>query len=299
MRQAENRIVIEGILSEVDLNYSSFMKNGVNHDAIGGTIKVLVETPEATLEVPVYMFSTKLTTKGGVNPAYTSIENVKNTMVSIAASDKEHATKVRITNAEIRMNEFFGRDGNLVSTPRITASFVNFATGDFNPRATFSLEFFMNDYHRVVDSDGVELDPPKLEVNVIVPGYRDRVDVVKLHATNPNVINAIETYWEPGHSYKAAGNVNFTNTIETVVEQMGFGQPQTRTRTITLNEFIITGGSEEPLATELEFAEEDIMAGIADRKVRLEQLKNNARTTKQTPSPEMSEVAKKGLDLGF
>ena len=42
LRQAENRCRIEGILSEINLKYGSFVKNGVNVDNIGGNIKVLV-----------------------------------------------------------------------------------------------------------------------------------------------------------------------------------------------------------------------------------------------------------------
>ena len=42
MRQAENKVIIEGILSEIDLKYGSFNKNGTQMKSIGGNIKVRV-----------------------------------------------------------------------------------------------------------------------------------------------------------------------------------------------------------------------------------------------------------------
>ena len=42
LRQAENKIRIEGILSEINLKYGSYVRDGKTIDNIGGTIKVLV-----------------------------------------------------------------------------------------------------------------------------------------------------------------------------------------------------------------------------------------------------------------
>ena len=71
-RQAENIVKIEGILAETDLKYGSFMKNGEPVEYIGGSIKVLVEQEingqASSLEIPVYMFSSKYTKAGKVNP---------------------------------------------------------------------------------------------------------------------------------------------------------------------------------------------------------------------------------------
>ena len=43
LHEAENRVKIEGLLSETDLKYGSFVKDGNTIETIGGTIKVLVE----------------------------------------------------------------------------------------------------------------------------------------------------------------------------------------------------------------------------------------------------------------
>lgn len=300
LRQAENRIKIEGILSETDLKYGSFMKNGETVESVGGSIKVLVEqsinNEPVSLEIPVHMFSTKYTRTGKVNPAYESIERVMNEFTSIAScGSKEGADRVRITGAEMRVNEFYGSGGALVSTPRVNASFVQKAIGEFKPEASFTMEFMVSDINRVVDNDGAEVNPPKLAVDVIVPQYGGRVDTLKLYATNPNVINAIENYWEAGSCYKASGRLNFSSTTRTIREEVDFGEPVERIQTVSVSEFIVTGGSQVPLDEEYAFSVNDIKTAMAERKNRLEELKNRG-SAKQTPAPSTS---KGKLDLGF
>ena len=112
LKQTENSVKIEGILSEIDLDYGSFVKNGATVESIGGTIKVQVTQKingeDAILEVPVHMFASKLTNKGTPNPAYESIEKIKTSYVSIAAGGIDAADRVRITGGiTIRMVNLF------------------------------------------------------------------------------------------------------------------------------------------------------------------------------------------------
>ena len=61
LRQAENKIRIEGILSEINLKYGSYVnkKTGATVENIGGHIKVLVHQvvngENIDLDIPVYM----------------------------------------------------------------------------------------------------------------------------------------------------------------------------------------------------------------------------------------------------
>ena len=305
-RQAENKVKIEGVLAETDLKYSSFQKDGADVEAIGGSIKVLVDQQingeDITLEVPVHMFSTKYTKAGKINPAYESIERVMKEFVSIAASgSREVADKVRITSGSIRMNEFMGQNG-MVSQPRIYASFVSKAVGEFTPCATFNLEFMVSSIAREVDRDGVEVDPPRLKVEGIVPQYTApnasvmNVDLVKMVAVTPSVIDAIENYWNAGECFRASGRLNFSSRTEEVLTEVDFGEPQKTYRTINVSEFVITGGSQAPLDGDFAWALEDIKAGMAARKERLSEKKTSTTTSKKTP---VQHGTKGALDLGF
>ena len=80
----------------------------------------------STLDIPVYMFASKYTNAGKLNPAYENIEQVMTSYVSIAAAGgKAGADKVRITNGNIRMNEYWNQQGQFVSFPRVNASFIS------------------------------------------------------------------------------------------------------------------------------------------------------------------------------
>lgn len=304
LRQAENRVRIEGILSEINLKYGSYVKNGRTVDNIGGDIKVLVHQEmngeNKDFVIPVYMFAAKYTNAGKPNPAYTSIETVMKEYISIAASGSEAtADKIRITNGDIRMNEYYNAQGQLVSFPRVNASFVNKATGDFRPEASWSLEFAVSSMDFVTDADGIEVEPRKLRIKILVPQYGGKLDTMELYATNPRVIDAISSYWETQKTYSAKGRLNFTTTTTQIVEEMDFGEPEIRVRTTTVSELIVTKGTQSPLEDDMAFAPAELAAALKEHKAYIESLKEKTNNkTKNTPAP-AGTSANEAFDLGF
>ena len=163
-------------------------------------------------------------------------------------------------------------------------------------RLTFTTEF-------VVATKGEELknDEPtgRHKIDAIIPQYGGKVDVVPMYAQNANVIDAISTYWNVGDTVKANGRLDFSATTETTIEEVDFGEPIEKTRTINRSDLIITGGSQEPLEGDYAFDNAEIQSALADRKVRLEKQKDKdmSRTaSKQTPP----QTSSNGFaDLGF
>ena len=304
LRQAENRVRIEGILSEINLKYGSYVKNGATVDTVGGDIKVLVNQQingeDVSLIIPVYMFASKLTNAGKPNPAYTSIETVMKEYVSIASGAGEAgADKIRITSGSIRMNEYWNQQGQLVSFPRVNASFVGKATGEFRPEASWSMEFAVASMDFVTDTDGVEVEPKKLRIKVLVPQYGGKIDTMELYATNPRVIDAITSYWENQKTYTAKGRLNFTTTTQKIIEEMDFGEPEERIRTTTVSELVVTKGTQAPLEDEMAFAPAELAAALKEHKAYLETLKDKtASKPKNTPAP-AGTSAHEDFDLGF
>ena len=302
LRQAENKVRIEGILSEINLKYGSFVKNGVTVDNIGGNIKVLVHqtinNEDVTLEIPVYMFATKFTNAGKPNPAYESIQTVMTEFVSIASGVGEAgADKIRITNGNIRMNEYYNQQGQLVSFPRVNASFVAKATGDFRPEASWSLEFAVSSMDFVTDADGVEVEPKKLRIKVIVPQYGGKVDTMEFYATNPRVIDAITSYWENQKTYSAKGRLNFTSTTREIIEECDFGEPDVHVQTVSVSELIVTKGTQSAMEDDMEFKPADLAAALKEHKAYLETLKDKtSQKPHSTPAPTSSNQE---FDLGF
>ncbi len=304
LRQAENRCKIEGILAEIDVKPGSFMKNGQMVDSIGGSIIVKVvqkiSGEEKELAIPIHMFASKLTNKGTPNPAYESIKKIADEYISIAASEngEDGADRIRITNANVRMNEYYSQDGRLISFPRINASFVQrIPKSDCKPEATFTAEFVVAAKNEELNANG---DPTgRYRIDAIVPQYGGRVDVVPMFAQSPGVINAVSTYWEVGDTVKANGRLDFSATTETIIEEVDFGEPIEKTRTINRSDLIITGGSQEPLEGDFAFDNGEIQSALADRKLRLEKQKDkdmSRAASRQTPP----QTAKNGsFDLGF
>lgn len=302
LRQAENKVRIEGILSEINLKYGSFVKNGVTVDNIGGNIKVLVHqtinNEDVTLKIPVYMFATKFTNAGKPNPAYESIQTVMTEFVSIASGAGEAgADKIRITNGNIHMNEYYNQQGQLVSFPRVNASFVSKATGDFRPEASWSLEFAVSSMDFVTDADGVEVEPKKLRIKVIVPQYGGKVDTMEFYATNPRVIDAITSYWENQKTYSAKGRLNFTSTTREIIEECDFGEPDVHVQTVSVSELIVTKGTQSAMEDDMEFKPADLAAALKEHKAYLETLKDKtSQKPHSTPAPTSSNQE---FDLGF
>lgn len=305
LRQAENSVKIEGILSEIKLEYGSYLKDGKTVENIGGSITVRVNQTingeEVVNEIPVHMFANKYKNNGEPNPAFTSIEKIKTTYISLAAAAETgvEADRVRITNGDIRMNEYYPTPDKLVSFPRINASFVNrVKKEDCKPEATFLLTFVVghSDYEVVNDEN-----TGRYLVQAIVPQYGEKVDVIPLVCASPNVVKAVSSYWQEGDTVKASGKLNFTSKTETTIVEQDFGDPIERTRTINVSELLITGGNQTPLDGDFAYDSDDIRKGLAERKARLEAQKEKDASrakTRQAPAPATT-TSKAAFDLGF
>ena len=302
LESKENSVKIEGILSEIDLEAGSYNKDGKTVEKIGGSIKVRVNQmlngAEVELDIPVYMFANKLTNKGTPNPAYASIERVMNEYKSIAAVGIDAADRVRITGANIRMNEYYGQGDKLNSYPRINASFVTKVTdmSKYNPEATFSAIFAIGSMGYETDKDGVEV-ADRYKIRGIMPQYGGSVDVIDFFATSPNVIDAVSSYWEQGDTVKINGKLNFTSKTEEKLVEVDFGEPRVERKTISVSELIITGGSQTPLEGDFAFDMDEIQTALEARQARLAELKSKAKAKDTKPAPKAA--PKKAMDLGF
>jgi len=294
-----NDVKIEGILSEIDLKESTFNKNNSPMKSIGGSIKVRVDQEvngtKQVLEIPVYMFAGEYTNAGAPNPAYESIKRVMFEYKSIAAVGIDAADRVRIDKANITMNEYYGKNGNLVSFPRIRASFVTkMSASDCKPQATFSTIFVVASMGYALDKDGVE-DTSKYEIQGIIPKFGGSVDIVEFVTASPKVTSVVSSAWQKNDTVTASGRLNFSSTVETKLKEVDFGEPIEETRTISVSELVITGGNSTPLTDDFAYDLTDIQAGVKARQANLAKLKENAGTSGKAPTAN----SKASIDLGF
>jgi hypothetical protein len=147
------------------------------------------------------------------------------------------------------------------------------------------------------DKDGVETD--RYKINGFIPQYGGKVDVVPFVAINKGVVDAVSNYWNEGDTVKAAGKLNFSQSVETRLQEVDFGDPIETTRTINVSELIITGGSSTPLEGEYAINEDDVANALAERKARLATLKEKSQNKGTAGKAPATTGGSKFRDLGF
>ena len=286
LQEKTNAIEIVGYLSEVDLKEGS--KN--NKDYIAGTIKVKTEeeingvmTP---IEIPISVFSNRLTNAGNDNPAYESLKNVQEKMTSIAAcGSEEGATRVRIAQGmgSLRENTFVSpQTKTLVDSTRINGSFFNIANPNQDNTARFETVIFILNIKDEVDRNGDTTG--RLIIQGAFPDYNGKLHVVPYVVGNKDAVQHISSFWNKGDTVKVYGKIAYTFKTESFKEEVGFGEPIERKRTISKKEFLITSGSPQGFDETEAFNAEDIKAGLIARKAAQDKMlaEPAPRTTKNT-----------------
>ena len=277
MRISENQVKIEGILSEVGLETATFNRKGQTTECIRGTVKIRVEQDingtMTTMEVPVSAFASRYTNAGAENPAYNSLKDVMENYKSIAACGNiDDADRVRITNGSLQENVFYAKNGDLVNTSRISASFINkIAKNECKPEATFTAAIVVGNKSDELDRDGTPTN--RLNVNGVIIQYGERADLIKFIVAKPDAKNHIEQYWNDGDTVRVQGKVNFSSKTEYIEEEVGFGEPIKTAKTTSVHELLIESGSAGCLEGDAAYDIKDIQSALAARKVRIEETK--------------------------
>lgn len=287
MRISENQVKIEGILSEVGLETATFNRKGQTTECIRGTIKIRVEQDingtMTTMEVPVSAFASRYTNAGAENPAYNSLKDVMENYKSIAACGNiDDADRVRITNGSLQENVFYAKNGDLVNTSRISASFINkIAKNECKPEATFTATIVVGNKSDELDRDGTPTN--RLNVNGVIIQYGERADLIKFIVAKPDAKNHIEQYWNDGDTVRVQGKVNFSSKTEYIEEEVGFGEPIKTAKTTSVHELLIESGSAGCLEGDAAYDIKDIQSALAARKVRIEETKKPAVNAPSKP----------------
>ena len=287
MRISENQVKIEGILSEVGLETATFNRKGQTTECIRGTIKIRVEQDingtMTTMEVPISAFASRYTNAGAENPAYNSLKDVMENYKSIAACGNiDDADRVRITNGSLQENVFYAKNGDLVNTSRISASFINkIAKNECKPEATFTATIVVGNKSDELDRDGTPTN--RLNVNGVIIQYGERADLIKFIVAKPDAKNHIEQYWNDGDTVRVQGKVNFSSKTEYIEEEVGFGEPIKTAKTTSVHELLIESGSAGCLEGDAAYDIKDVQSALAARKVRIEETKKPAVNAPSKP----------------
>jgi hypothetical protein len=259
LREGDNEVTIEGILSENKLDYKTTAEG---KDYISGDL--WIETSESNI-VPVNFFSFAVKKDGGPNRIYKNLENVVNNYKSIAKHGREGADRVRITGGTLESNEFYNAGGNLISTFRVRSNFINRVTGDFAPKADFAIEVYIQS-----STEEVKDDTPtgRYLIKGIVPGYNGKIHLLTFFVENSKAIEYIKQNYSVGDTVKLAGRLANEMIEVNRTEEMEFGDDIITTFTRIKRELIVDKGS-KPYEEAEKFPGDLIKQSMVERDVDL------------------------------
>ena len=289
MQQAQNNVNIVGKLLDV-ATFSGNLSDGRHYERANATIRVTQTYggKEETSEIPLSFFATQLTSKGTPNPAYKSIQDLKNlkTAQNVGFDD---ADTIRVTGASLRENAFIAKtSGQLINGWQINGSFVS--SSNLMSVASFTTELFIMDIHPEVDREG---DPTgRLVVKGGIVQYGGRLDVLDFIVENPTGVDFIERNWNANDTVLVKGRIRVTSVEENHSMNNSWGEDIPETSTRFVRELIITTGSETPYEEEFAYDPTEIKKAFNVRKANIEQLQLDAKkNASDKPAPAASKYS--------
>lgn len=253
MKQFENKVHLEGRIFSHTLQKRVTGEQSKNPgtEYIGGTLNIA--TDEAGINVvPVrFTYVTAVYSKSGKpNDTYNVLSQIIENDVTWEKNGKEAAPQVRI-DGDIEINDFLGRNGEMVEAKGVRGSFVHFANGSFglnsdeNKRNTFEADMLIT----ATIPQEPEGGESYLNLRGYVFAYRNALVPVTFSIHIPAGITYFEKCDISNNNpllTKVWGNiVSTTQEIKTEVES-AFGGSQVNVTTRTLRAWDVIGCAVEP-----------------------------------------------------
>jgi len=286
MDQATNKVNIVGKLLDTTFREGK-TSTGQNYESCNFTVRVTQTYGgrEETSEIPVSIFATQYTSQNKPHPGYKNIQEMKK-MKTVQDYGEAEATVVRMTNANIRENNFVSRSsGQLVNGWQINTSFLN--EGKVSDIASFNMDIFIMDMHEEVDREGEPTG--RLVIKGAVVQYGGRLDVIEFIVEGNDAVNYISRNWEENKTVNVGGRIRVTSQEEKhSANESSWGEELPETSTRMVRELIITRGSDEPFDDDFAYDAAEIKKAFNERKARLEQMQIDAKNSTKKSAPAAS-----------
>ena len=280
MIQAENKINVVGKLLDTTFGEGT-LTDGRHYERATLTIRVTQTYGgrEETSEIPVSMFAAQYTKENKPNPGYKQIQALKE-MKTVQNVGIDNADTVRITNANIRENNFVSRtSGQLINGWQINTSFVN-SINTTNTKvmdsASFIIDVYIMDMHPEIDRNDDETS--RLVIKGGIVQYNGKLDIIEFIVENPDTVDYIERNWNINDTVEVKGRIRITAMEDKPhASESSWGEDIPEPSTRTVRELIITTGSDEPKEEEFAYSQTDIKKAFNVRKALIEQLQIDAK----------------------
>lgn len=287
LRQADNKIVVEGLLSEKDLKRET---NEEGVEVIKGTLTI--QTSEVNF-IPLNVFVSKVTSTGKANNAFKGLETVMEQYKSIAEVGAELATKVRVTSGQLRPNTYFDENGMQHDSIRYSANYFNTVKerDKYEPRAELSVEVFINNVIPEISNSGENKgqETGRLLVKCFLPLYNNGIEPITLVAP-ADIAADIDRMYQPAQTVKFFCDIVNSKIVVEKTVPIAIGKPRIERSEHSINELLITGASEpydeNGIGTPEAYSLDVIKAAMNHREELLQEKKekalNNTATTAAT-----------------
>lgn len=302
MRQNKNIVYVEGYV----YNYSLFANvagpNSKNpgQEYINGTVNIATDEDGINIVSVRYTYVIPTWKSGKENETYTILQSLLDGAPTWEKDGKDKATKLRI-QGDVEVNDFMGRDGNMVETKQVRGGFTHYANDGFrDKRNNFETDMLITSATRVEVENGKDY----MNLSGYVFNFRNDFIPVTYTLNNEAGIKYFESLDismnTPYYTYVWGKIVSSTQRIEKQVET-AWGAPQVEYTTRTLRMWEVEGCSPESY----EFDDDSTITlaefkqGLANREQQKAEAKarqeaRNASTTGKSGFPATTDA-----DLSF
>jgi hypothetical protein len=268
MRQNKNVVYVEGYVYNFSLFANVAGPNSKNpgQEYINGTVNVATDEDGLNIVSVRYTYVIPTWKSGKENETYTILKSLIEGAPTWEKDGKDKATKLRI-QGDVEVNDFMGRDGNMVESKQVRGGFTHYANDGFrDKRNNFETDMLITSANTVEVENGNDY----MNISGYVFNFRNDFIPVTYTLTNPAGIKYFEnldiSVNNPYYVYVWGKIVSSTQRIEHQVET-AWGAPQVEYTTRTLRMWEMEGCAPEPY----EFDDEstitvaEVKQGLANR----------------------------------
>ena len=246
MRQNKNVVYVEGYVYNCSLFANVAGPNSKNpgQEYINGTVNIATDEDGINIVSVRYTYVVPTWKSGKENETYTILMSLLNDAPTWEKAGKDKAVKLRI-QGDVEVNDFMGRDGNMVETKQVRGGFTHYANDGFrDKRNNFETDMLITSAVRVEVENGNDY----MNLSGYVFNFRNDFIPVTYTLNNEAGIKYFESLDismnTPYYTYVWGKIVSSTQRIEKQVET-AWGAPQVEYTTRTLRMWEVEGCSPE------------------------------------------------------
>ena len=279
-----NKVTLTGLVVDIIVRTAT-NKNGQEY--IAG--RVILETAPDNL-IPVEFYQNKMTKNNTPNSVYKGLVTMIEEFKTIARDGRDAADLVSIDSAQLGENSFYSQTGALIREFKVSSPF-------YNRKANAELQ---NQY--IVSGvvlnlvDEIKLDVPtgKLLIDLLLIGYKNRGDVIKLVVEDEKGVSYMKNSLSMGDEAKFAGQIIIAETRNEKIEEAAFGDPIIQYDVRTEKKLIVTSATPAKASA---IPSDELETILADREGRLAKAKADTEKKNNDTSKVSNAASKRNFSL--